>query len=438
MINSVPDFKFNVYDKVSYMQAKNNKPIGMNLSNQSDSISFKGHLTQKVTEQASKKSLKGLFAALAVALGVGTTSQVSKTIASPSPKNILEEYREKYSALMNYLDESGEWRGRDDDYWCGAYTDNAKIAVVKTYEKNPEQALALTKKLYFDRSSSYSEELLEAINYNYEELKKYNKNNLEDAYKKIGMIRINPKLENITLIPKIDSKNLAVYNNYCIDEESVQALEKALTDNRLSANEEPEDFIKMANLCKKYPDLPKAISNTIYCHGIIDKAIPIIEKYSNNWERLLEIINIIGINTAVEMRDYLDYPKHIKFAQENRPSDMTTEEYIEKLVMTENLLKEIESAGHKPVELNTFDELLCGEGSKDFALSSSDDSILNFIKNIDKDDIEYYRRMIKDNRCNLLEMQELLPLYKKYSDKKITNEMVARYKDPAARAMNLY
>ena len=65
--------------------------------------------------------------------------------------------------------------------------------------------------------------------------------------------------------------------------------------------------------------------------------------------------------------------------------------------------------------------------------------ILNFIEGINVDKADSYSRIIKDNKYdNISKINDLLPLYEKYPNKEISSEMLARYKDPAARAMGLF
>lgn len=445
MVQSISSVGVSNYYSAQIKKQNNNK---INLAQSSANISFKSNPTAKVASVVSKKAtsqtLKGLFLTLVGLIGLGSAKGVSNynPYHAQVNENLLKKYRTKYPELMEYLDNVGYSYGRDDEHWESAFNDKTKVLIVKAYEKDPQEAYTLAKKLEYDESNSYSEELLEEINSNYDELKKYNKRNLEDAYKKMNIAKENPYLENIALIPGLESQNLAEYSSYCVDEKSKIALEKALTDtnNKIYATIKAASFIELAEICKKYPDIPGNIVRNAYYHTTNDKIKATIEKYSGNWDKLSEAVNKHGIVTVAEMDDYLEYPKHIEFTQKNKPSNTSAKEYIEKLIMLENILKEIENAGHQPYELNALNKLLYENIPFHWAESKNLSEVIKpLINTINKDDINLYRRMIKDNRCgDLSTMQKLLPLYRKYPDTEITNEMVVRFNDPAIRAMNLY
>ena len=449
MLSNVSNFNSNFYAKTqlkntSNEEIKNNNQYNRTFSQSVDSVSFKGSLQQKFVKGTSEKLSKSIMGGVLVGLGSLLGFGVAKTISQGST-NQLDKYRTKYPELMKFLDEATIWYGRDDERSREAYTDAAKETIVKVYEKDPEKAYALSKKIYDDSSASYSSELLNSIETNYKELEKYNKRrNLEEAYQKSNIVRKNPNLDNIAQRPEVSCDALKKYNDYCIDEESTLLLEKATDVAAKSyARRPPEAVIELANLCKQYPDAPSEILKFVYYYGINDTSIAVLDKYSNNWDKLSKLVGRVDFETILAMGDSAIYPEHASFAQKYKPEEVAMTEYIKKVILTENLFKELESTKPDSVEMKTLKELLYGGRRANdnmwTAQAKTDQEILKFINGITHDKANVYSRIIKDGKFkNISEIHNLFDLYEKYPDTEVTDEMINRYNDPARRAMNLY
>ena len=448
MVNSISGVNFKNYNsvqtkKIASKQTNNQSSTKINSSSTMDSVSFKGSLSKTATETVSKKvttnTIKGFFIALAGLLGLG----VSKTISKVSQSE-LEEYRSKYPELMAYLDNAGYWYGRDDEYWQEGYTDKTKKIIVRTYEQDPEKAYALSKKLYCDESTTYTKELLEALETDYEEIQKYNKSsNLEVAYEKMKIVRQNPNLDKIAQQISVSPEELKLYSEYCVDENTKTILEKAVFATRSYQKVDPKEVIKLADLCKKYPDIPRSIVNSLNYFGINNISDDIIDMLAKDWENSSKLNDICKFKTIINLKDYIDHPEHIIFTQKYKPAEISEKEYIEKLFLAEKLFKEQATVNPESNELKILNELLydgrnLDKGQYEYSVTK-DMLILNFIEGINVDKADSYSRIIKDNKYdNISKINDLLQLYEKYPNKEITSEMLARYKDPAARAMGLF
>ncbi len=401
-----------------------------------DTVSFKANPTTKVVEAATKSNvIKAFFITLAGLIGLGSVKATSKNSAA-----LLREYRVKYPKLMEYLDNARYYTGRDDNVPHDYYTDVAKVAIVKTYEKDPEKALRLSEQLKRDCSNSFSQELLDEIDSNYEELSKYNSNNLEDAYARLSLVRKNPNLENIAQISSANIDTLRAFDNYCVDEESKTRLEKVL-DSSMYINNSPEYYMEIADFCKQYPDMPRDVVRCLYDYGINDNSRAVIKKYANNWNKLAEDYKKYGSKAVMEMNEYLSEPKYIDFVFKYN-KNFSSKDFINKINMAVTFFKELSSQNPESSEVKSFNKLFYEGGRMETSyrsLKTTDEKVIDFVRNIDADKAKLYHRMMKDGRCkNFSDIEYWLELYKKYPDTEITDEMVARYNDPGARAMDLY
>lgn len=455
MVKSVSNMNVANDFNIKIKKQNNNNLSKANLTLVKDSISFKGNPTTKVVSEVSKKAsgktIKGLFLALAGLIGLGSAKASSKSVDNDkdytdATEKLLQDYRAKYPDLMEYLDNATYEAGGDGFFQYKTYTDAAKIVIVKAYEENPEKALYLSKILQKDNSNLYPEDLLDKMNSNYEELSNYINNGscLLDAYKRLNLVEKNPNLYNIAQYDVVKNSELELYDKYCVDEESKALLEKVieLTKNNVFGRTTGEHYIQLANYCKKYPDIPgKVIENLNKCY-IDEKTDKVLEEYSNKWDELLELMSKVHTMDIIKAFPFLENADIVNFASTYVSNDTELSDFVVKITKTEKLFKEILTVNPDFASAKKLNEYIY-EGEKLRAqkkyLHREDDPLLDFINGLNEDNIKLYERMVKDKRCHsLTSMQNLLKLYEKYPDKEITDEMVERYNDPAARAMKLY
>lgn len=414
-------------------QAKQNLPKGINLSQSTDNISFKaGFPVEKAIKPSSIKnastSLRGLVIALLTSLGLGASNYVRE-----KKDKQLEDYRVLYPELMKYLDESGDTFGHYGTFH-GAYTDEAKRIIVEVYKVDPQRAKALSEKLYFDHSQTYSEELLKTIESDYEELKRYNFGNLDSAYQRMEITRKNPQLSCIPNNTKISPIELEKFSEYCTEKESKEALVNVTAIvGEIFSEVKAERCMEISDLYKKYPDMPSEVISALYCYGVNDQSKAVVAKYSGKWDELLKILKRTGTSEAFELEEYMNFPEHVDFTKYyyHESKGISRKEYIKRLFLTEDILKKLVAKTPYSLSSNYLDdlnEMLYGLNNRPI---HHKEEILHFINTLDADNVKNYERMLEDGYCcSVSHMMKLLPLYKQHPNEKITWSMVEEFDPP--------
>lgn len=419
----------------------------------STSPAFKGQATAKVAQEGTKaivKKLPVVLAAIAGFLGIKSVKDNAAPKETASTKNIeklLDNYRKKYPEIMEVLDSEEETDNPYSTTYRKLYSAPAKVAIMQRYEEDPEKGYKLAKILKYDTSKVMDEATVSTLENNYEEVVKYSGLNLYDKVQVMNLAKENPLIDKIARYRsdrsyyRMSPEDLAMYSEFCTDEEKAQALTetvKYMTDtlwHRVNSN----TAIRVAQLKLKYPNMSKALFETICRYDLDDENMAVIERNIENPEKLVNYVSKYGFKGAGALVDLNEtHPQHLKLAMNVREhahklNDADVKHFTENLILAEELFNESKD---KSIISGVIDGALYEHKEKYFV---EDKQLQTLINTLDADKIKQYKRMIADGRCaHAKQMLDLLPIYEKYPNEVITNEMIENFKDPLRKAMGLF
>lgn len=434
------------------------------------SIAFKAKPTQVLrnagtkTKSAVANFPKKIVAFLAGALGIGVAVKASEA-KTKTFDDILKQtdkltiFNAKYPELSKVLNDYDIWTDpRDIDHEKPHYSKAAKLAIYESFEQNPQAAYILAKKLKHDESENLTPEILDAINTNYDELKKHVGYTLEQKYPRMQVVQQNPFMENIATLQYryressfpmiIETHDLIKYSKVCSDKETadvlMEVLTKSLENHYVGKYSTAEKNIAKMEFLKKHPDMPSKLRQKILDTELTKETESVIEKYlsASNLSEFVDYVDKYGFDGADELLKYHTMaPKALRVAKSHCGKVEDVKNLTKKIIMTEELFDEI--AKKESIEYQTpypREGVLLKTILDSSRINLSDAPELEeFIKNMDIDKKNLYLRMVEDARSSSIgEMTKLLPVYMKYPDTQITNEMINKFNDPLARAMGLY
>lgn len=433
------------------------------------SIAFKANATQVVknttTKNASalKKFPKKVLALIAGALGLGVAQKQkeTKTIENVQFKEVdkLTEYKTKYPELAEALSGYDVFPTKYNDMEKPHYSRVAKLAIFETFEKDPQKAYDLAQKLKYDKSEELSPEVLDAVMNSYDELKKYpSKNFLEDSYHKMEIVKQNPLMQDLAKLSikvesyypphEVDAIDLEKYSEFCTDKESAAALfevvSRDLGRSTHSSKNSANDNIAYAKLYQKYPNMPDVIKDKLIRTKFTPKLEATVEKYlsSSNVENFADYVEEYGFEGVDELLKYHTVASGaLRLAKSHCKDIEDVKSLTKKIIMTEELFDRIEKDARTEDRVPYLAEAIKLKTLLDTSkvMLSQTPELAEFIENMDINKKNLYQRMIEDGRCSSIQqMTELLPVYMKYPDTQVTEEMIRKFNDPIARAMGLY
>ena len=395
----------------------------------------------------------------------------------------LTEYKTKYPEIAKILDGYDMVSTQNNDPNIGEfimkphYSDVAKLAIFETFEQEPQKAYNLAQKLKYDKSKELSPVVLDAIINDYPELSIYPSDiSLEDSYNKREIVKQNPLVQDLATLGFINTPgrvvnafDLAKYSEYCTDEKSANVLlnivKRDLCYHKKGANSSADENIIKARLYQKHPNMPKEIEQRLFQTKFTPEIEAVLDKYlsSEDLYNFSDYVENYGFEGADELLKYhIVRPNALRLARRTKEEGSVEEikTLTEKIIMTEEVFDMIEKnmhvVGYGPIEKDCFERFLNGPNAKrpiiplNSKLLSSKykrgdkielttiPTLNNFIENMNLDKKNLFLRMIEDGRCgNLQTMIDLLPVYSKYPNIKITNKMIYEFNDPLAKAMGL-
>lgn len=396
----------------------------------------------------------------------------------------LTEYKTKYPEIAKCLDGYDMVSTQKHDPNIGEFTmkphysDVAKLAIFETFEQDSQKAYNLAQKLKYDKSKELSPAVLDAIINNYPELSIYPSDiSLEDSYNKREIVKQNPLVQDLATLGFINTPgrvvnafDLAKYSEYCTDEKSANVLlnivKRDLCYHKKGANSSADENIIKARLYQKHPNMPNEIEERFFQTKLTPEIEALVDKYLSS-ERLYDFLDYVkkyGFDGADELLKYhIVRPNALRLAKETKQEGSLEEikTLTEKIIMTEEVFDMMEEnihfVGYGPIEKDCFEMCLNGPKAKkpviplnSKLLSSSYKpgdklglttipTLNNFIENMDMDKKNLFLRMINDGIwcCSLQNMIDLLPVYSKYPNTKITYQMIHEFNDPLAKVMGL-
>lgn len=396
----------------------------------------------------------------------------------------LTEYKTKYPEIAKCLDSYDMVSTQNNDPNIGEfmmnphYSDIAKLAIFETFEQDSQKAYNLAQKLKYDKSKELSPAVLDAIINDYPELSIYPSDiSLEDSYNKREIVKQNPLVQDLATLGFINTPgrvvnafDLAKYSEYCTDEKSANVLlnivKRDLCYHKKGANSSADENIIKARLYQKHPNMPNEIDEWFFQTKFTPEIEALVDKYLSS-ERLYDFLDYVkkyGFDGADELLKYhIVRPNALRLAKKTKQEGSLEEikTLTEKIIMTEEVFDMMEEnihfVGYGPIEKDCFEMCLNGPKAKkpgiplnSKLLSSSYKpgdklelttipTLNNFIENMDMDKKNLFLRMINDGIwcCSLQNMIDLLPVYSKYPNTKITYQMIHEFNDPLAKAMVL-
>jgi len=397
----------------------------------------------------------------------------------------LTEYKTKYPEIAKILDGYDMVSTQNNDPNIGEfimkphYSDVAKLAIFETFEQEPQKAYNLAQKLKYDKSKELSPVVLDAIINDYPELSIYPSDiSLEDKYNKREIVKQNSFVRDLaTLVIKdridtpartVSASDLAKYSEYCTGSDSANVLLEVVSSNLSDCTNESkntaEENIAMAKFYQKHPNMPEEIEQRFFQTKFTPEIEAVLDKYLSS-EDLYNFSNYVGeygFKGADELLKYhIVRPNALRLARRTKEEGSVEEikTLTEKIIMTEEIFNRIEKnrnyVGNGPLEKDIFEKLLDSSKVKYPVIVASKlisskykpgdkiglttiPTLNNFIENMNLDKKDLFLRMIEDCRCsNLQRMIDLLPVYSKYPNIKITDKMIYEFNDPLAKAMGL-
>lgn len=433
------------------------------------SIAFRANPTRMVKNVGAKSAVtslpKKIVAFLAGALGIGVAAKASeaKTLDSVKFKEVdkLTKYKEKYPELAKALDGYDTYETQYNEVEIPHYSYVGKLAIFETFEKDPQKAYNLAQRLKNDKSKELAPVVLDAIINNYDELKKYpSENSLEESYYKMAIAKQYPLVSDLaTLAIKVqnyfpyifnvvDAIDLAKYSEYCTDKESADALlevvNKDLNRYRGEARNSAEENIAYAEFYQKHPEMPDVVKDRVFKTKLTPEIETLVEKHLNSSD-LNEFVGYVeeyGFDGVDELLKYHTMaPKALRVAKSHCEKVEDVKSLTKKIIMTEELFDRIEKDARTEDRVPYLAEAIKLKTILDSSRVNLSDvpELAEFIKNMDINKKNLYLRMVEDGRCSSIQqMTELLPVYMKYPDTQVTEEMIRKFNDPIARAMGLY
>ncbi|MBQ4114145.1 hypothetical protein IJD34_01940 [bacterium] len=439
------------------------------------SIAFRANPTRMVKNVGAKSAVtslpKKIVAFLAGALGIGVAAKASetKTLDSVKFKEVdkltegnakLAEYKAKYPELAKALDGYDTYETQYNEVKIPHYSYVGKLAIFEMFEKDPQKAYILAQRLKHDKSKELTPVVLDAIINNYDELKKYpSENSLEDSYYKIGIAKQNPLVSDLaTLAIKVqnyfpyifnvvDAIDLAKYSEYCTDKESADALlevvSKDLSRRRGEARNSAEENISYTQFYQKHPEMPDVVKDRVFKTKLTPEIESLVEKHlsSSDLNEFVDYVEKYGFDGVEELLKYHTMaPRALRVAKSHCEKVEDVKNLTKKIIMTEELFDRIEKDARTEDRVPYLAEAIKLKTLLDTSkvMLSQTPKLAEFIENMDINKKNLYQRMIEDGRCSSIQqMTELLPVYMKYPDTQITNEMINKFNDPIARAMGL-
>ena len=268
----------------------------------------------------------------------------------------------------------------------------------------------------------------------------------------------------------VSASDLAKYSEYCTGSDSANVLLEVVSSNLSDCTNESkntaEENIAQAKFYQKHPNMPEEIEQRFFQTKFTPEIEAVLDKYLNS-EDLYNFSNYVGeygFKGADELLKYhIVRPNALRLARRTKEEGSVEEikTLTEKIIMTEEVFDMIEKnmhvVGYGPIEKDCFERFLNGPNAKrpiiplnSKLLSSSYKpgdklglttipTLNNFIENMDMDKKNLFLRMIDDGIwcCSLQKMIDLLPVYSKYPNTKITEKMISEFNDPLAKAMGL-
>ena len=301
---------------------------------------------------------------------------------------------------------------------------------------------------------------------------------LEDKYNKREIVKQNSFVRDLaTLVIKdridtpartVSASDLAKYSEYCTGSDSANVLLEVVSSNLSDCTNESkntaEENIAQAKFYQKHPNMPEEIEQRFFQTKFTPEIEAVLDKYLNS-EDLYNFSNYVGeygFKGADELLKYhIVRPNALRLARRTKEEGSVEEikTLTEKIIMTEEIFNRIEKnrnyVGNGPLEKDIFEKLLDSSKVKYPVIVNSEllsskykrgdkielttiPTLNNFIKNMNLDKKNLFLRMIEDGRCgNLQTMIDLLPVYSKYPNIKITDKMIYEFNDPLAKAMGL-
>ena len=433
------------------------------------SIAFRANPTRMVKNVGAKSAVtslpKKIVAFLAGALGIGVAAKASetKTLDSVKFKEVdkLTKYKEKYPELAKALDGYDTYETQYNEVEIPHYSYVSKLAIFEMFEKDPQKAYNLAQRLKNDKSKELAPVVLDAIINNYDELKKYpSENSLEESYYKMAIAKQYPLVSDLaTLAIKVqnyfpyifnvvDAIDLTKYSEYCTDKESADALlevvSKDLSRRRGEARNSAEENISYTKFYQKHPEMPDAVKDIVFKTKLTPEIESLVEKHlsSSDLNEFVDYVEKYGFDGVEELLKYHTMaPRALRVAKSRFGKVEDVKNLTKKIIMTEELFDRIEKDARTEDRVPYLAEAIKLKTLLDTSkvMLSQTPKLAEFIENMDINKKNLYQRMIEDGRCSSIQqMTELLPVYMKYPDTQITNEMINKFNDPLARAMGLY